>query len=530
MTVINDLAFSSDGRYLATATYWGSARVWDAATGLGVSPPLYHHAQLWAVAFSPDGTLLATGDRADQVRVWDVETGRQVMDPLPHAANVSSVTFSPDGRWLATGSCRGTPELQLWDVATGQRHGPPIEGGSYKKTVAFSPDGALISGVTGSTVQLWNVSTRRPYGPPLSHDEAVLSVAFSPDGSLLATASTDGWARFWTVGTADSRRAAVAHGGTAREVAFSPNGQLLATASDDHTARLWDVTTGQPVGPPIECEGVVNAVAFSPDGRSLALGISGVTGVKVWKVVSDFTDERVMEDRTSIALGARLDAQGFIVVSQPGELNASPAVHAAGQRRHQGVADVSVLPNPIFDLLAMEGGKLYAGGSDGVIRSVDGGVSWAHSDLAGASVISLAAYDSAIFAVTDGPMAVMRTPGAGANWEPVGPQAYANSIEAIGDELYRGEYWGPVYRKRRGEDEWDQVGRRLWGRVSSFSEADSHLYASWTGAGIWRWDSSDWVETHTGAGEASLTMPGSYVNAGDALVGHPDFDWRVVPM
>ncbi|WP_327009741.1 AAA family ATPase [Dactylosporangium sp. NBC_01737] len=307
---VRAVAFSPDGRLLATGDGDGTVRLWDPATGKPVGAPLTGHTgSVLAVAFSPDGRLLATGDGGDigvdgTVRLWDPATGKPVGAPLTgHTGSVYAVAFSPDGRLLATGADDKT--VRLWDPATGKPVGAPLTGhtGSVR-AVAFSPDGRLLAtgdggdiGVDG-TVRLWDPATGKPVGTPLTgHTGSVRAVAFSPDGRLLATGDggdggdgfdvdrVDGTVRLWDPATGKPVGAPVTdHTRSVLAVAFSPDGRLLATGDGDDggMVRLWDPATGKPVGAPVTSHtGSVLAVAFSPDGRLLATG-DGDGTVRLW--------------------------------------------------------------------------------------------------------------------------------------------------------------------------------------------------------------------------------------------------------
>jgi hypothetical protein len=162
-----------------------------------------HDGAVESVAFSPDGRLLASGSWDNTVKLWDVATGREVRTLRGHTDWVRSVAFSPDGRLLASGSWDNT--VKLWDVATG-REVRTIRGHDIEvESVAFSPDGRrLASGSGDGTVKLWDVATGQEVGTLRGYTDSalgwVLSVAFSPDGRRLASGSKDGTVRIWGVG------------------------------------------------------------------------------------------------------------------------------------------------------------------------------------------------------------------------------------------------------------------------------------------------------------------------------------------
>ena len=282
---VRAVAFSPDGKLLATAGGDGMLRLWNPATFRPVGAPLHASARygVFGVAFSTDGKLLATAGGDGMVRLWDLVTFRPVGAPLHASAHkgVWGVAFSPRGKLLA--SAGGDGMVRLWDLVTGRPVGAPLRTGSGPvggvRAVAFSTDGKLLATAGGDgMVRLWHPATGRPVGAPLQTRsgpaEGVFGLAFSPGGMLLASAGGDGAVWLWNPATGRPVGAPLQTGsgpvGGLRSVAFSPGGKLLAIADADGTVRLWDLVTGRPVGAPLQAGSGASVVAFSPDGKLLA--------------------------------------------------------------------------------------------------------------------------------------------------------------------------------------------------------------------------------------------------------------------
>ncbi len=278
---VHSVAFSPDGKTLASASGDSTVKLWDVSTRQELATLNEHKDSVHSVAFSPDGKTLASASRDNTVKLWDVSTRQELATLKGHTA-VSSVAFSPDGKTLASAGEDNT--VRLWDVSTGQElatlkgHTDPVI------SVAFSPDGkTLASAGEDNTVKLWDVSTRQELATLKGHTDPVYSVAFSPDGKTLASAGEDNTVRLWDVSTRQELATLKGHTDPVISVAFSPDGKTLASAGEDNTVKLWDVSTRQELATLKGHTDPVYSVAFSPDGKTLASASRDNT-VKLWDV------------------------------------------------------------------------------------------------------------------------------------------------------------------------------------------------------------------------------------------------------
>ncbi len=269
---VRHLGFRPDGARLLTGSADGTVRQWDVKSGKEVEPPYERHTgEVLVAAYSPDGRLIASGGTDRVVRVWRA-TGRDDVAVLHgHARDVSDLAFSADGGRLASASrvadgWSGDGGVRFWEVSLGA--GLPVLHGhaSYVYPVACSPDGRWIaSGSWDKTVRLWDARTGEACAV-LRHPDVVFTLAFAPDSSWLVTGcDEDAHLRIWSLATGELRQLLDAPGNRTTGLAVSPDGRGLAACDIERKMRIYEVATGRVVA-----SGTGSALAYGPDGRWLA--------------------------------------------------------------------------------------------------------------------------------------------------------------------------------------------------------------------------------------------------------------------
>ncbi|MCK4625493.1 MAG: WD40 repeat domain-containing protein, partial [Phycisphaerae bacterium] len=317
------VAYSPTGKIFATGGGRdGKIALWDVKTGKRIATLTGHKSTIVCLAFSPDGKTLASGGHDKTVRLWDVangkETGRTTskgrIDALvlrsdgkavvfafstrlhvwhpgrPKAASVElgrhkrpirAAAFLPDGNTILSCDMDGT--VLFWDARTDKDPGQIKLPGGTISSMTVSPDGKTLAyGCKDGTVRFWSLEKKKEIFVLEGHKAFVSCLVFSPDGKVLAVNSGgDCTVRLWDLATKKEIRRLPGSGGKWNCLAFSPDGKTLAILRADKSAGLWNVKTGKPVHNFAGHTDQIYTLAFSPDGKRLASGaVSSALGAK----------------------------------------------------------------------------------------------------------------------------------------------------------------------------------------------------------------------------------------------------------
>ncbi len=339
----------------------------DTLFGHGLAPSdITEPGSILSLAFSPNGKTLASGSRDTTIRLWNTKTTHHKVTLTGHSGRVTTIAFSLDGKTIASGATythwSSDSTIRVWDAITGE-HLRTIETHALIHRLAFSPDNETLASINrSSTIRIWNTKTgelkgglakqrvqRKPkivftnskieiyendngtytlvdvetgHQKPFLKDlrsirekektkdkkqyvvySSHLPIKYyecSPDGKILAIHNNTS-VRLWDVETDTHKGTLSGHSKTISSMKFSPNGQLLATIADK-TIHLWDTETAKQIA----CyTGVVRQggfVKFSPDSKLLATPAKVPKMVQLWSTDTGYPKFLLMEQSGGVYL------------------------------------------------------------------------------------------------------------------------------------------------------------------------------------------------------------------------------------
>jgi len=331
---VHALAYSPDGKLLASGTDRQTLLLWDTKKKEVIRQLEGHKERVSALAFSPNGKLLASAggyfERDTTIRLWDVTTGKLVGELIGHKYAARCLTFSRDGKVLVSGSGEafGDRNAILWDVASRKLiRRLPLKVPVY--TLAISPDDKVLAAGGWQEIQLWELSTGKPLRSLQGFAAEVNRVAFTPNGKWLIATCQDA-IRTWETATWEQASLGPGHTTVVEQVAFTPDGRTLLSLSADNHLHTWDVRSGKELHrllPSVSSGSSTDPwlerrrpLALSPDGKIAATDASfAKSPIQLWDVASgkllfDLPDPTTVVDTLSFSA----DGKALVVTGNKG--------------------------------------------------------------------------------------------------------------------------------------------------------------------------------------------------------------------
>ncbi|MEP7106991.1 MAG: caspase family protein [Ferruginibacter sp.] len=278
---VSSAVFSNDGKYIVTASWDNTAKIWQATDGRLLYELKGHSGSVTSAIFSADGRYIVTTSKDSTAKLWSSPDGKMLHEMKGHTNWVSGAAFSPNGKYIVTASWDHS--AKLWETSSGRLVQTFAGHTDAVTSAAFSADNAyIITASRDNTAKLWRVAGGSLVFELKGHTDWVNGAVFSPDKKYIITASKDHTAIIWRIQDGYLLYKLQGHTGSVNAACFSRDGKYIATASGDSTAGIWQTGSGQMVRRIKGHTGSVNMIQFSPDGKLLVTSANDSTA-RIWR-------------------------------------------------------------------------------------------------------------------------------------------------------------------------------------------------------------------------------------------------------
>lgn len=315
---INCIAFSPNGKFIASGSNDNTVKLWNAQTGHEIRSFEGHSTWVVSLAISPSSKTLASGCSDGTLKLWNAETGTEILKFIGHQGWIEGVNFHPDGEMLV--SCSSDKTIKLWDVKTGLEIKSFIGHTDWVNSVAFSPDGKfIVSGGNDKILRLWDILNGKQIRKFEGHTQAIKSIAYSSDGNTIISGSEDETLIVWNAQTGEKVRRIDGYKSKVQSVSFSPDGKTILSAYSNGIIKLWDAQTGREMLHIESNSSSMKSIAFSPDGNFIVSGSSS-RGIKLWDAQTGI-EVRNIKSQTYGVKNASFSPLGKRIISESTFLN-----------------------------------------------------------------------------------------------------------------------------------------------------------------------------------------------------------------